>query len=196
MSVNYAMGSYSFNAVKAHRRNKTYKGNLTKYRREKQNKELLVFLLAMIIILSGNYCFTTINSLANRSFYIEVNHDALVRADDSSAQAVALVMTDGEAESIKLSANPTVEDKIRAIAKEQNFRWPDYLVKLAKCESSLNPNAINTNKNGTSDKGLFQINDVHGLSDDFRYDIEKATLWTIEKINQGQQHIWVCDKYI
>lgn len=34
-------------------------------------------------------------------------------------------------------------------------------IRVAKAESTLNPEATNTNKNGTQDSGLFQINDVN-----------------------------------
>jgi hypothetical protein len=91
---------------------------------------------------------------------------------------------------------PSVEDQIRAIAKEKNFKWPDYLVRLADCESKLNQYAININRDKTKDLGTFQINDVHKLSAEFRFDIRKSTEWTIDKINNGQQGIWVCDKLV
>lgn len=55
-------------------------------------------------------------------------------------------------------AEKTIEEKIRETFPED----PDTAVLIAKCESGLNPNALNTkNKNGTSDGGLMQINSVH-----------------------------------
>ncbi|MDD4950737.1 lytic transglycosylase domain-containing protein, partial [Sulfuricurvum sp.] len=38
---------------------------------------------------------------------------------------------------------------------------PSLLKRIATIESSLDPNAINHNKNGTSDIGLMQINTIH-----------------------------------
>jgi len=38
---------------------------------------------------------------------------------------------------------------------------PRLLWSIAKVESNLNPNAINTNANGTEDIGIMQINTVH-----------------------------------
>ena len=36
------------------------------------------------------------------------------------------------------------------------------IIRVAQCESHLNPDALNKNTNGTFDVGIFQINTVHG----------------------------------
>lgn len=41
---------------------------------------------------------------------------------------------------------------------------------IARAESNLNPRAVNQNRNGTRDIGIFQINDSHGWSETERYD--------------------------
>lgn len=99
------------------------------------------------------------------------------------------------------SSKETVEQTIRRIAKEENFKWPDYLVRLAKCESSLNPKAVNTQGNKpkqSRDRGLFQINDYFHkhVSDAQAFDVEFSTKYTIKLINEGKQGYWVCDKKI
>lgn len=44
----------------------------------------------------------------------------------------------------------------------EHFGTPPALLKnIAKIESSLNPNCVNKNKNGTVDYGIMQINSVH-----------------------------------
>jgi hypothetical protein len=95
---------------------------------------------------------------------------------------------------------PSVEEQIRAIAVEVDFKWPDYLVRLAKCESKLNPSAKNSkgNKPVSTDRGLFQINSYwqKGVSDECAFDVDCATRWTIDKINIGDQHLWTCDRLI
>lgn len=90
-----------------------------------------------------------------------------------------------------------IEGMIRQIADEMDFQWPDYLVRLATCESNLNPDA--THDNGTSvDRGLFQINNYfHSeVSDEQAFDPNYATRWTINMINNGQQHQWTCDRLV
>lgn len=95
----------------------------------------------------------------------------------------------------------TVEQTIRRLAKEANFPWADYLVRLAVCESGLNPKAVNGRNNNpahSKDRGLFQINDYwhKNVPDSVAFDTEASTKWAIEKINNGGQGIWVCNKYV
>jgi len=56
-------------------------------------------------------------------------------------------------------ADQTIEEIIRMTAKEEGVD-PDLVVRVAKCENSkLDPKAVNTNTNGSRDRGLFQINE-------------------------------------
>jgi hypothetical protein len=92
----------------------------------------------------------------------------------------------------------SVENQIRHYAQEENFQWEDYLVRLAKCESKLNPKARGVNKDGSIDRGTFQINNSwhREVTDAQAYDVEFSTKWTMKMINAGQQTIWACDKLI
>lgn len=94
--------------------------------------------------------------------------------------------------------NPSVMERIRIIAYQEGFRFPDYLSRLAYCESRYDLFALNANKDGTIDRGVFQINDYWhpDVSTAQAMDLEFATKWTIEKINAGYQHLWACDKLI
>lgn len=100
---------------------------------------------------------------------------------------------------VKLLYNkPKVEMEIRAIADELNFKWPDYLVRLAFYESSLNPNAVSKpNKNGTVDRGLFQFNSKMPpitITEECAMSLDCSTRKAIEAINAGKQHHWSADK--
>lgn len=50
-----------------------------------------------------------------------------------------------------------IENIIRMVAKEESVD-PDLAVRVAKCESNLNPKAKNINTFGSIDRGLYQIN--------------------------------------
>lgn len=100
---------------------------------------------------------------------------------------------------IKDRTDLTVEEKIRQIAKEEGFKWPDYLVRLADCESKLGKYKHNKAGNypqGSVDRGVFMINNYWHpeVSDEQAHDLEWATKWTIKRINAGFQHEWSCDK--
>ena len=89
----------------------------------------------------------------------------------------------------------TVEQTIRRLAKETGFKWEEYLVRLAWYESRWNPQAINHNKNGSTDKGVFQWNDkAHPeISEECAYNVECATRAAIKAINEGHQTWWVAN---
>ena len=93
---------------------------------------------------------------------------------------------------------PSVEEQIRDIAEEMNFEYTDYLIRLAICESSLNPNNYLVNKNGTVDIGLYQWNMYYHpeVTIACATDLRCSTLKTMEAINNGNQGWWVCDSKI
>ena len=95
----------------------------------------------------------------------------------------------------KTLSGEEVEKQIRAIAQEADFKWPDYLVKLAYCESRFDKLA--KGDSGKS-RGIFQIHkDYHPeITDKQAFDIDYATRWTIKQINAGRQHLWTCDRII
>ncbi len=95
----------------------------------------------------------------------------------------------------------TVEQQIRAIAKEKNFKWENYLVNLAKCESDLKPKAINDQNNtpkGSIDRGLFMANNFWHpeISDECAFSVRCSTEFAINLINKGRQSEFICDRYI
>ena len=69
----------------------------------------------------------------------------------------------------------------------------DVIDDIITCESGWRHEATHLNKNGTKDIGLWQINDIHGLSVEDRMDIYKSTEFAIKLLNskRGFNH-WVC----
>lgn len=84
----------------------------------------------------------------------------------------------------------SIEDKIRAKFGNE----AEVFIAIAKAESGMNPNAQNVNTDGSVDRGLLQINSVHGYNNrklfDVDYNINAAydvyrrqglTAWTVVK---------------
>lgn len=83
----------------------------------------------------------------------------------------------------------SIEQKIRDTFPED----PDTAVRIAKCESSMNPKAINRkNKNGSVDYGLFQINSVHGYTENYLMDIDNNLRIARELYDRQGWRPWVC----
>lgn len=105
-----------------------------------------------------------------------------------------------EAKEIPFCSTPI--DCIRDVGEEmgESNQHIITMIKLAKCESSMNPEALNKNKNGTFDVGLLQINDVHSkrISRQDRMDYEKNIRFAY-KLHQEQKHsfsAWSCSSKI
>lgn len=89
----------------------------------------------------------------------------------------------------------TVEQIIRRIAKEEGVD-ADLAVRVAKCESGLNPAAIHKNPQGSVDRGLFQINSRwhKEVSDETAFDIERSTQFFCKAFKEGHLSWWNASK--
>jgi hypothetical protein len=93
------------------------------------------------------------------------------------------------------NASETNESLIRRIAKEEGVD-PDLAVNVAKCESALNEKAVNTNKEGSKDRGLFQINDKYHpeITDVEAFNAEAATRFFCKAVKAGNISWWDASK--
>ncbi len=141
-----------------------------------------LYLLILLVAVMVNFLFLPQTTIPAVSISQEAN-----RAIKEAIKPVQLLTDKHE-----------MEIKIRELADRENFQWPDYLVKLANCESKLNPNAVNDNGAFGKDRGLFQINSFYhpNISDEQAFDVEFATKWTMNMINKGYQHRWACNDIV
>jgi len=141
-----------------------------------------VFVLVMIGIIGGNI-------LTNSAEYSK-EHPLVYTAE---AQVI-------EPRTILIEIIPeekTIEEKIKEAFPEDEIT----ALRIAQCESGLNPLAHNNrNKNGSTDGGLYQINSVHdkrlnelGLD---KYDIEDNIAFARRLYEENGWKPWVCHKKI
>jgi hypothetical protein len=84
---------------------------------------------------------------------------------------------------------------IRKIAIREGVD-PDLAVKVAKCESNLNWAAINTNTDGSRDRGLYQINNKWhpDVSDEMAFNPITATEFFCKAFKEGHLDWWNSSK--
>jgi len=90
----------------------------------------------------------------------------------------------------------SVAETIERIAKEEGVN-SELAVRVAKCESSLNPTAINRNTNGSLDRGLFQWNDRWHpeVTDDMAFDVVLSTRAFCKAAREGHMDWWKATKH-
>lgn len=73
---------------------------------------------------------------------------------------------------------------------------PDLAVRVATCESGLNPYAVNKNTNGTTDRGLYQWNDYWHpeITDEMAFNPYYATLHFCRAVKAGNLSWWNASK--
>jgi len=93
------------------------------------------------------------------------------------------------------SEKKTIEEIIREVAKTELVD-PELAVKVAKCESKLNPVALNTNTDGSRDRGIFQINEKYHpeVTDEQAFDPVFATTFFCKAFKAGNLSWWNASK--
>jgi len=88
-----------------------------------------------------------------------------------------------------------VEQIIRDEAKKEGVD-PDLAVRVAKCESGLDPMAVHVNKNGSKDRGVFQWNDKYHpeVNDHYAFDPKLATREFCKAFKNGNLSWWNATK--
>jgi hypothetical protein len=88
-------------------------------------------------------------------------------------------------------AKETIEEMIRRIAVEEGVD-PYLAVRVALCESGLDPKAKNINEDGSIDRGLYQWNDYWHPEVSYidAYDPEKATRLFCKAVKEGHLSWW------
>lgn len=84
-----------------------------------------------------------------------------------------------------------IKELIRKIAKDYGVD-PKLALKVAECESGLDPTATNRNPNGTIDRGLFQWNDYWHpeITNDCAFNVICSTIAFCEAVKKGHLDWW------
>ncbi len=154
-------------------RTKTKKINIQKLndwmyqaKAEKQVKmfvvSVVITFLALIIFLAGS-----IREEKNPIKVINNPNQQSIRVIESQDHRTIKILS-----TRKIPQNPIIQEIIKHFPE-----CPEIAIAIAKAESRLNPQAIGYNTNGSIDRGLFQINSIHGLGEElynYRTNIQVA----------------------
>jgi hypothetical protein len=102
---------------------------------------------------------------------------------------------EAEAQEIKTLSESEIIDLMKKYGEQYGVDWRLALA-VAKCESNLDPKALNINPDGSRDRGLFQINSKYHytISDEQAFDPEFSIKFFYEKVKQDQLYLWNTSK--
>lgn len=88
-----------------------------------------------------------------------------------------------------------IKELIKKIAEKHGVN-PNLAIKVAECESSLNPKAKNENNPNSIDRGLYQINSKWhaNITDEQAYDPQFATEFFCKAVKAGNLSWWDASK--
>jgi len=177
---------------------KTYRKKPTKYWQKKTNEFKQLFILTIILLVPVIFILETaiLSDFKEETDItkteLERHHEPPVASEEALEIRIIELVTH----------RPDIETMIYNIADEMGRpEYAEYLVKLAFCESSMNPDATNDKGNNPAysyDRGLFQYNSYwqSQVSDECAYDVRCSVENTIKMIEAGKQHRWVCDSKV
>ena len=128
-----------------------------------QNKKILVFLLIFGVMVSGlNYSFYNIDQRTESKKIESAKAESLLLHKNiviTSKKAAKIIGIKGRSQATYSGLSKSQAIVVYEIKKYFGEDLFARAVKIAWCESRLNPVATNKNRHGTTDRGVFQIND-------------------------------------
>lgn len=121
-----------------------------------------------------------------------------------------LVSTDSVASSISVSLDSsavkderageivtesTQQTDIESLIRKTFPECPDTMVAIARAESHFRTNAINVNRNGTKDCGIFQVNSIHGYDCEWLFDVQNNLKAARAVFDKQGLNAWMTYRY-
>ena len=110
-----------------------------------------------------------------------------------------LIVALGQLLKIKKKKKEYTKEEIKEIISQIAIQYgvaPQLAIRVAECESGLNPDAVNVNPKGSKDRGLFQWNDYWHpeISDECTFDVRCSTEAFCKTVKEGHLNWWNASK--
>lgn len=173
----------------------TYKRGSNQYKRKPKGDVMLLFWVFIAIV----GAVTLGMAMVKKQAHIDFKAAKVAYAYEASLSARTRVASPSATPTPTIVMTPEKRE-IEVYVKEVFGKYADQALMIAKCESGLRPNAVGTNKDGSQDFGLFQLNSYwHGFNKGvnnsrhlFDYKINTLMAWNIFEGSGYKWGLWVC----
>jgi hypothetical protein len=145
---------------------------------------------------NGELCLGFLGSLVVGGFVGYMVDGSYITAAISGYTGFSIIkdLMNGKIIEAKVSGE-SIEDRIKSKAKKMGVD-PELAVRVAKAESGLKPNATNTNKDDSIDRGLYQINSKWHpeVSENQAFDIDFSINFFCQAVKNGNISWWNATK--
>ena len=152
----------------------------------------LVFSVIILVILAAIYFVSCI--VENAAVFFPVRAANLYEPIYETVERKITVI---QIKEVDRRYNTEKQQILAYIVEKFGDRSADAITLINKCENhAFNPNAINHNRNGTVDRGIFQINSIHGGEEMFDWKKNIDMAYRIYKSHGEKFTAWTCSKVI
>lgn len=98
----------------------------------------------------------------------------------------------------EMVVEPSIDDVKAEIVRQARIYGVDEVtaLRIAEAESNFKPKAFNgRNKNGSNDAGVFQINSIHKVPDECRFDYKCNIEWAMKMMKKKGTQPWYSSKH-
>jgi len=166
------------------------------------NKYLIILLcsLLLLLIIITKYTESRENYRNElKSKLKELKYNPIENKNFKEKQNLSTLNTNVKIINLNIPNTKSLQEKtaeiIAEVARQENFKNKDLLIRIAKAESGLNPNAIG--KIDNRDRGVYQINYFYNpsVNDKCAFCVWCSTKWVINEINNGNLWKWNASKH-
>jgi hypothetical protein len=141
--------------------------------------------------------FLVIKIVIDIAFLAGMLQERSAKAFDLKPETKVITNTVTSTEHIVKYVPPSKDEVVNEIIDQAREHGVSVItaLEIAKCESRYDAFAVGVNKSGSEDVGVFQINDIHDIPKEKRFDYKFNIEWSIKKMSKEGFGAWYSSEH-